>query len=293
MATAPKRLGNSPLDRSDFTDVPAPKGQAIVCLFAHTGDGKTTFGLEHTPDPVAFVDINRRGFHAAQKAIAAGKNIRYLPIDYPSNYSKLDENQAIRAGQSQVDKMERNFDLALEANVKGDIRTIVIDTMTEYAEIVMIALVGRPERREDDYGKSAAAQKAVISKMIKRAKDTNVHMIMLGQTKEIYELPPGKKRKEGTGKYTFRGPDVMASDADWAAHFRLQKVAGARLRGSAKAKLHEMEITKAGIYLPALGEVLKEEDWVDMGGPFVAGCMANFPDSEFSDWMSNDGEDEE
>lgn len=284
------RRTDSPLDRSDFTDVPEPKAQAIVLIFAHTGEGKTTIGLEYAPDPVAFIDVNRRGFHAAKKAIAAGKHIRYLPIDYPSNYTKLSDQQAMAAGQLQVDKMERNFDLALEANLKGNIRTITIDTMTEYAEIVNIALVGRPERRDDDYGKSAAAQKAVISKMIKRAKDTNVHLVMLGQTKEIYEIPPGGKRKEGTGKYSFRGPDVMSSDADWAGHLRLQKVSSVKLRGSSKAKLHEMEITKAGIYLPALGEVLKEEDWVEMGGPFVAGCMANFPDSEFSDWMSNDEE---
>lgn len=193
----------SPLAKSDFTDVPAPKPQAINLIFAGTGEGKSTYFLDYCPEPVAFCDINRRGYHAAQKAISAGRRIKYLPIDYPSNYSKLDEKQARAAGQVSVDKMERNFDLALEANLKGDIRTIAIDTMSEYAEILMIALVGRPERREDDYGKSSAAQKAVLSKMIKRARDTNVHLVMLGQTKEIYEpvqQPNGKMRKEGTGK---------------------------------------------------------------------------------------------
>lgn len=279
---APKT--GSPLDRSDFTDIPALKPQAIVCIFAHTGEGKSTFLLDYCPEPIAFIDINRRGFNAAQKAQAAGRVIRYLPIDYPSSYSKLDEKQACVAGQVSVDRMERNFDLALEANLKGDIRTIGIDTMTEYAEIVNIALVGRPERREDDYGKSAAAQKAVISKMIKRARDTNVHLVMLGQTKEIYEIPVGGKRKEGTGKYTFRGPDVMSSDADWAGHLRLQKPASVKLRGGDKAKLHEMEITKAGIFLPALGMVLKEEDWEDVG-PFAYGCGVNFPDNDLQDWL--------
>jgi hypothetical protein len=275
----------SPLDRSDFTDVPDPKAQAIVLIFADTGAGKTTFGLRYCPDPIAFFDINRRGFHAAQASKVEGRVIKYLPIDYPSNYSKLTEQQAQAAGQKSLDLMEKNFDIALEANRKGDIRTILIDTMTEYAEIVNIALVGRPERRDDDYGKSAAAQKAVLSKMIKRARETDVHLVMLGQPKEIYEVPAGGKRKEGTGKYTFRGPDVMATDADWAGHLRLQKPRTALLRGSDKAKLHEIEITKAGIYLPALGEVLKEEDWVDMGGPFVYGCVVNFPDSSPGDWV--------
>lgn len=271
------------LDQSDFIEAPDPRQQAIVLFFGGTGEGKTTTGLLHCPSPIAFFDINRRGFHAVLAAKNAGREIKYLGIDYPNNYSKLSEKDAQAAGQKSVDLVEKNFDLALRANQAGDIRTVLIDTMTEYAEIVNIALVGRPERRDDDYGKSAAAQKAVISRMIKRARETDVHLVMLGQTKEVYETPPGGKRREATGKFTFRGPDVMATDADWAGHLRLQKPSSVHLRGSDKAKLHEIEITKAGIYLPALGQVLKEQDWEEMG-PFVYGCLVNFPDSSIEDW---------
>ena len=73
----------SVLDASDFVEVPDPKAQAINLIYADTGCGKTTYGLDYCPDPVAFCDINRRGFHAAQKAKVNGRRIKYLPIDYP------------------------------------------------------------------------------------------------------------------------------------------------------------------------------------------------------------------
>ena len=61
MQSSKARTG-SPLDQSDFTDVPEPKAQAIVLWFADTGHGKTTSLLQHCPGPIAFCDINRRGY---------------------------------------------------------------------------------------------------------------------------------------------------------------------------------------------------------------------------------------
>jgi hypothetical protein len=70
----------------------------------------------------------------------------------------------------------------------------------------------------------------------------------------------------------------MNDAADWGGHLRLSKK---KVNG---VRMHELKVTKAGIYLPALGEVLKEEDWDDIGGPFVYGCVVNFPDSNPDDW---------
>jgi hypothetical protein len=261
----------------DFTEPPEPKDQAIMLGFGLAGQGRTTFGLMYAPGPVAFFDIDRRGLHAAKKAKAAGKRIHYLAIDYPKNLNRLSPAQVIQTTTKSTDLVRRNFDGVLERSLKGDIRTIVFDTMTEYAEVLAMKFTGHNSggKPVKDYGKSAGQVKAELSEMIKSTRESSANLIMLARAKEVWE------GGEPTGKYTYRGPDTMEFDADWCAHIRIQKRRSIRDRG--KVPVFEMEITKAGIDISILGNVYTQEDWGPLG-PFVWGCMENYPDTDPDTW---------
>jgi hypothetical protein len=259
---------------SDFTLPPPPKRQAVALLFGQPGHGKTTLGVDGAPDPIAFIDIDRRGFHACAAATAKGKRILYVDIDYPKDVTKLDVNMAKAAAQKQWDKFYKNHEIAVRESEKGDVRTIVWDTATEIAEIANLVVVGRPDRAKDDYGKSAAVVKAMLTRTIKMTREGNANLIMLARAKEIWE------GGQPTGRFTYRGPDTLEFDADWAGHIRLSPQKTARQKPSQD---HELEVTKAGIDLRQLGEVYREDDWEELG-PFVYACVMNYPGSRVRDW---------
>ena len=66
----------------------------------------------------------------------------------------------------------------------------------------------------------------------------------------------GKAKREATGKFTFRGPEILGSAVDWAGHLRLMKTS-AKGRASDKAKKHEMEIVLSKVLLPVTTIVLQ------------------------------------
>lgn len=274
MASKPTLLG------LDFIEPPEPKEQCIMLGFGLAGQGKTTFGLLHAPGPVAFFDIDRRGLHAAKKAKAAGKVIHYLGIDYPKGLNKLSPQAIIAATTRSTDILRRNFDGVLEQSLKGNVRTIVFDTMTEYAEILAMKFTGHHSggKPVKDYGKSTGQVKAELSQMIKSTRESSANLIMLARAKEVWE------GGEPTGKFTYRGPDTMEFDADWAAHIRIQKRRSIKDRG--KDPVFEMEVSKAGIDISILGNVYTEDDWggQDGLGPFVWGCMENYPETTPDMW---------
>lgn len=265
---------SSMLSGSDFTAPPVPKDQAIALIFGLPGSGKSTIGLAGAPDPTAFIDIDRRGLHAAQEAVRQGKRVFYTRVDYPSNLSKLDDNAAKMAAQKAWDKFMKNYEIAIRESQQGKVRTIVIDTMTELAEILNISKTGRVDRKKDDYGKTAGLVKAELTKAIKMSRDGEANLIMLARAKELWE------DNKPTGRFTYRGPDTMEFDADWAGQIRLKKLKTVKAKKSQK---HELEITKAGINLSILGDVYTEEDWGEFG-PFVWACVMNYPGTSPEDW---------
>jgi hypothetical protein len=261
----------------DFTEPPEPKDQAIALIFGLPGEGKTTFALSSAPGPIAFFDVDRRGLHAARRAKAKGKRIAYTSLDYPKNLLKMGDVEARAAAQKQVDKYTRNYELALRESERGNIRTIVTDTWTELAEIFNIALTGRVDRKKDDYGKSAGLLKASISRLLKESRNSDANILMLARAKEVWE------GGSPTGIYTFKGPDTLAYDADWAGHYRLSKARSIRRQRDPSRQVQELEITKAGINRKTLGRVYTREDWGTLG-PFIFACMKSYPGTTAETW---------
>lgn len=271
----PKSMnGYSPL--AGFSNPPAPKRQAIALLFGLPGSGKTTLGLLHAPDPSAFFDIDRRGDHAARKAQRAGKRISYTKVSMPKKALTLQDQNLRLVAVKEVKRVLGLVEHVAREGQKGNVRTAVFDTMTEFCSLVNMSVTGRVDKRKDDFGKSTHIVKSVIKDIIETFRETPVNLIMLARAKELWV------GHEPTGKYTYQGLDTMDYECDWAAHIRLARDRKTKLM---RSQQHEMEITKAGISLKQLGQVYTEEEWeADGDGPFVYACVQNYPGSKPGDW---------
>lgn len=259
----------------DFVSPPEPKKQAIVMVIGVQGEGKTTFGLSGAPDPIAFLDVDLRGLEAAKRAREEfGKTIHYTAIEFPTKLTKLSDQEAKAAGQKAWDKFVKNYELALKKSLTGEVRTIVIDTVSELCEILKIAVSGRVDKKNDDYGRSKGIVNSEIAKTIKMSRNSNANLIMLARAKELWE------NNQPTGRFAHVGVDGLAYDADWVGHLRINKQSLKR-RGDPE---FELQIIKAGVNIDELWEVYTKEQWEGVGGPFVYACTMQYPGSEPSDW---------
>lgn len=258
----------------DFSAPPPPKMQAIAMMIGLQGSGKTTAGLSGAPGPIAFFDIDQRGRHAAQKAREEGKIIHYTSIEFPTKLTKLSDVDAKAAGQKSWDKFVRNYELALAKSQTGEIRTIVIDTVSELCEILKIAVAGRSDKKNSDYGASKGIINSEIAKTIKMSRNSNANLLMLARAKEEWE------NNQPSGRFTHVGVDGLAYDADWVGHIRINK-------GSIKRRSEpefELQIIKAGVNIEELWNVYTADDWDAVGGPFVYSCLQQYDGSSPEDW---------
>lgn len=261
---------------SDFGELDAPKKQANAMIYGDGGTGKTTFATMYAPDPVAFINFDNRAHHAVMRAKEAGRKIHYVHVPLSVNAAKLNPEAARAAGQTAVDMVERNFEIAVRESQRGNCRSICLDTGTEFDEMLKIAVRGRADMAKGDFGKSKDLMNRSWWRLLNMAREGNAHFILLARAKAIWE------NNEPTGKFAFRGPEVMNDGVDWAAHIRLRKARAGRLK-----KEFEMEITKAGVNIAELNAVYKQEEWEaeGMGGPFCYACMMQYPGTLPEDWQ--------
>lgn len=259
---------------SDFIQLKAPKKQANVLIFGDNGQGKTTFVTKYAPEPIAFINYDRRADWAVVKAMEEGRKIHYTHVDYPADIMRLGDDVARKLGQAAIDKTIRNYEIAVRESEKGNIRTICLDTGTEYSELLKLAITGRIDKTKGDYGKSKDLINRQWWRLFTMAREGSAHVIVLSRAKAIWV------DNEPTGNFTFRCPEVVGDAVDWAGQIRLKKGP----KGKFKKKF-ELEITKGGINIAELGEVYTEEEWKDLGGPFVYACLLQYDGSDMEDWM--------
>lgn len=258
---------------ADFTSPPAPKEQAIALIYGRPGEGKSTLGLSGAPGPIAFFDIDRRGLHAAAAAQEKGKRVHYVAIDFPTKLTKMTDVEAKAAGQKSWDKFVKNYEAALEASNRGDVRTVVIDTASELCEILKISVQGRVDKKSDDYGKSKGIINAEMAKTIKMSRNSSANLILLARAKQVWE------DNKPIDRWDHVGLDCLSYDADWVGHLRLKKM-------NAKRKTEpefEMQIMKAGVNLEEQWAVYDAADWGEYG-PFVWSCVMQYQGSDPTTW---------
>lgn len=258
---------------SDFYDIVEPPLQSISLVFGDGGTGKTTFALEYAPEPAAFFSYDQRGRHVIKRAKDKGRRILPVEINIPANVTRLGDEQARKIGQQAIDKTIKNLEIAVRESQKGNVRTITLDTGTEYSEILSLAIRGRVDRTKGDYGKSKDLINREWWRIFNLAREGNAHLIILARAKAIWV------NNEPTGNFSPRGPEVMMDAVDWAGQIRLKQ-----RKGKLK-KEFELEITKAGVNIEELGSVYTASDWEDFGGPFVYACWQQYEGSEPEDWM--------
>lgn len=262
------------LGDSDFEVIKAPKLQANILLFADAGCGKSTFATQYAPDPVAMINYDRRADHAVVKSTNSGRKVYMCRVDFPANITKLADDQARKIGQTALDKTVKNFEWAVRESQKGNVRSICLDTATELSEIMKLAITGRIDRTKGDYGRSKDLINREWWRLFNMAREGEAHLVVLSRAKAIWV------NNEPTGRFTYRAPEVVNDAVDWAAQIRLKKQVGKKPK-----KEFEMEVTKAGINIAELGEVYSKEEWEDLGGPFVYGCLLQYEGSSPEDWV--------
>jgi hypothetical protein len=263
---------------SDFIVLGKSRFQANAVVFGSGGAGKTTVVTEYAPDPVAFISLDRRADEAVRKAMKHGRRIVFLRVDTPANPTKLGDVEARKLGQSAVNKVIKNFEWAVKESLKGNIRTIGLDTGTEYAEMLNLAITGKEVRVKGDYGKSKDLMNREFWRLYNLAREGNAHFILLARAQEIWE------GNEPTGRFKPRGPDVIHDGADWCGHIRLSKV-----QKKNEPKRFELQVTKAGNNIEKIGKVYvsdeeSENTWQPWG-PFLAPTWEQFEETtQPSDW---------
>jgi hypothetical protein len=264
------------LPNSDFTEPPTPKRQTICMPFGLPGCGKTWTILMYAPSPIAYFDIDRRGWYAAQAARAAGKVIHYVDIPYPAGIARTEDGRAKAVAQASIDRFNRNFEVAMHESQKGSVASIVADTLTELYELAKIATEGRVDRKPKDYGAARGITNAGFKSVLKLARTESLaHFIGIARGKKVFEDPT---------KVQYEGPEFFDFDMDWSANIRHRRFKSeGEMKRTPPAERFEMEITKAGYDNEQLGAVYTPDDWGPVG-PFAYACTLNHPGSSPKDW---------
>jgi hypothetical protein len=261
---------------SDFITLGDVKKQCIALIYGDPKTGKTTFVTDYCPDPIAFINYDGRAEHAVKKALNKGRRILFLPIAYAADdISKLDHAKAKLIGQAVVEQTIRNLKWAVTESKKGNIKTIAIDTGTEYDEILKLAVRGTLETVQGDFGRSKNIMNEQWARIFQIARGGKAHLIVLARTQEIWV------GNAPTGRFGARGNDQMEILADWTGHIRVK-------RRRREAPKFELEIVRSGVNIGEMGSVYTEDEWGEQGanvGPFAWACVHQYPDSELSDWQ--------
>ncbi len=301
------------LSGSDFVTLQTIKRQCIAMLYGDAGLGKTTAGLLAAPSPVALINLDGRAEWAVKHAESQGRRIHYLKVRLPVGIMRMPDEKAAAAAKESVDKIVRNAEAAIVASERGDVRTIVIDTGTEFAEYLTIRYRGNQRGAPKDYGKSKDLMNRQWAALFDDVRASKAHLIVLSRARAIWE------DNEPTSEFEPRVPDVVRDNVDWAAHIRPRKAlpglvmgvpttatnpvkvgglvkpsglvpTGAAKKGSSRlSKEREWQVTKAGNNGPELGAIYTQDQWGENGeygnvGPFVYACCRMYPGTVPEDW---------
>lgn len=268
----------------DFVTLVEPSPQVCCVVFGAAGTGKTTVGVKYAPQPVALINFDKRATPAVLKAQSEGRRILYCEIDYPAFVTRVSQDEAKKIGQASLDKTLKNLEWAVRESEKGNIRSIVIDTITELEEIATIAVRGRLDKAKKDYGESKGIINRTLWSLFSMAREGRAHLIALSRASEIWV------GGAPSGQYKARCSDVVNDAVDWAGHIRVNvggvSDTGKKILGSqAQGPKFEMEIKKAGVKIDELLNVYSEDEWQAFGGPFAYACFKQYPEYPLESWQ--------
>ena len=250
--------------------------KAVCLVHGPPGCGKTTFACRYAPEPIAVINLDCRAKGVIVNIMEEwGLDIRYVHIDYPRDVfafnpsdkpDKAEKEMLLRnqsAAIPPVDKVLRNYYWALNEPYEA-ISTVVIDTVTEFSDLMYIRARGAMDLAKGDFGRSKGLVNRQLQTMVEAAKAAEKHVIFLSRSREIW------RANEPTGEFIPRCPDAVVENVDWHGYL---KAVGSNT-GNTKWRL---KMTKAGANGDELGKVYKSEQW-EKGdvGPFAWACALQY-----------------
>lgn len=271
---------NRVVGENDFIKLQQPKKQANILVYGDTKTWKTSFCTRYAPDPAALINFDNRADHAVYDALQDGREIHFLKIDPLVVHIKEDPQEVKAKALALVEKVEYNFEYAVEESKKGNIRTICMDTGTEYSEICRLSFDGfLTQTKEGAFGKDKDYVNGRWWKLFRLARSGQAHFIITARSKEIW-IKNEKGQQEATGRHIYRCPPVVAEGVDFTCQVRLKSGPTGRPRPE-----FELEIIN-GVNPKELCKVYDEKDWQDYGGPFSFCCWKQFEKtSGIEDWL--------
>lgn len=253
--------------KSLFSPVVRPTRQANILIYGTEGTGKTSFCTRYAPCPIKVISLDGRCDDAAYEAVRLGRDVSIARLFMPANTMTRDQTK--REAESLLDTINEQFEIAISSA-----RTVLVDTVTELAEICKLALDGTIEKtREHSHGEDGDFKNRQIWKMANLARQSKCHLIFTARMTEIW------KDQKPTGRFKPQCPKATLAAVDWAGQIRIRD-----MKMGMKSPQFEIEITKAGTDIEQLFEVYDESLWEPFGGPFVYACTMNYKDSDPSDW---------
>lgn len=263
---------------SDFAPVLKPTRQANICLYGQEGSGKTTFCTRFAPEPVMVINFDGRSDDAVLEAREVyGRNVQQAKITLNHRFLPPDKMQ-IHAREI-LERAIYNYEIAIEESRRGNVRTILFDTATEFDRILKLAFDGTMEQtREGAFGVDKNFMNSQWSRIFDLARETkSAHVIVTARMSEIWKDGTDGQRK-ATGKFKPNCSKKVLESVDWAAQIKVKPPSF----GESRARF-EMHVTKAGTDIEQLFETYTEDQWEKLG-PFVYSCIMNYRDSIPSDW---------
>jgi hypothetical protein len=294
-------VSGTPIPGTDFVTLSAPAPRAICMVYGRDGSGKSTFAARFAPGPVAFINLDGRAEHTVYESIVEhGRVVHYMSTGAPADVLNTEHEELKVYAADVLNKIKRNFTWAVEQSRQGKVRTIVIDTTKELADLVKLAVRGRVDRpagtKEDkgDFGKSDAVINRELWFFPTLARQSNANLVLIARSKPKYV------GREDTGKVLPDTDKVFTAAVDWIAEIRLASVEEkqARLAEANNGQVNalqliqiaqagpsfEVEISeKAGTNHSELNKVYSESDWKEHG-PFAYTCARMYKSTTVEDW---------
>lgn len=259
------------LSGSDFSSEIKPKFQSLSLIYGDAGTLKSSFAYLYCPEPVFCLNFDGRDLDAFQRAKDQGREVYRVQFDLPAGIDQMDIGKAKEIGKTLLDKTMRNYRWCLDQANKGNIRTIFWDTATEATRLMTVALRGRTQAPNDDYGRASGQINHMwLEDIGKACRQTPAHLVILSRSKSVWiDNKPAYD--------DFRCPEAVNEAVDWSANIRIR-----RLPNGKQTKDLELLINKSVVFGEG-GKIYTSRDWQD-DGPFVYTCWQMWEKSEIEDW---------
>lgn len=291
----------TPIPGTSMVTLAQPRACTLALIHGFQGCGKTNLVTRFCPDPVVLINCDRRGEETTWQAMETGRTVHYLDAALPAeivNYSPEDAKAV--ANHILHEKIIPDFQWSIDQATKGNIRTIGIDTSTEFTRMLNYALRGHPVKQKptkDDPGDFGASDRAIneyIWFFLNKARECRkVNLIILARSKEDYDGPVP------LGTFSPDCHKIFHQAVDWSAYLsmsteeemvaRLQAESGtnslttSQLRKVKTRRPFELKVTKGGQRVEELGKVYTEAEWGE-DGPFAYAASRLIPRTTVEDW---------